>query len=278
LEVSWTCFSSRRLRKIPSWTKQDFWAPELHQIADDYFVLYYAVRDKTGILCVGAAYSNNITGPFKDLGKPLIKNSSVGYIDATYFYDRPSNKSYITWKEDGNGLDPPETYTPIWANQLSADGLSLIGDKVSILENDPSSWEGILVEGPWVIYTKGYYYLFYSANMYATPMYALGVARSKSLLGPYVKSNNNPIVHSNDNWSGPGHCSVLSLQNKGQNYFFLYHSWIAGQILDGHPRELLMDFIRWDNNDWPFIATSSPSTGKQPIPGPSLDIPDKTEL
>jgi len=102
--------------------------------------------------------------------------------------------------------------------------------------------------------------------MYATPLYALGVARSKYLLGPYVKNPSNPIVHSNTKWSGPGHCSVLSIKNNEENYFFLYHSWVEGNVGNDYPRELLMDFIQWDKNDWPFIVSSSPSSGKQPIP------------
>lgn len=68
-------------------------------------------------------------------------------------------------KIDGNSIGIP---TPIWANQVSDDGLSLVGEKVELLSNNPNSWEGPLIEGPWVIKTGGYYYLFYSANGYAT--------------------------------------------------------------------------------------------------------------
>jgi beta-xylosidase len=51
-----------------------------------------------------------------------------------------------------------------------------------LIEND-APWEGPLVEGPWVIKTNGYYYLFYSGNVYSTPNYAVGVARSTNFLG-----------------------------------------------------------------------------------------------
>jgi phage-related protein len=71
---------------------------------------------------------------------------------------------------DGNGANPPEKYTPIWAVEVTADGLEIISNRVEILKNDPTSWEGILVEGPWMIYQYGYYYLFYSANGYASTL------------------------------------------------------------------------------------------------------------
>jgi len=115
-------------QSVPSWTKQDFWAPEIHMVGK-YFVVYYAARDQTGVLCIGAAFSSIITGPYTDLGKPLIRNSSVGNIDSTYFYDNVTDRSFIIWKEDGNGLNPPEVYTPIWIQALSSDGLRLVGDK-----------------------------------------------------------------------------------------------------------------------------------------------------
>jgi beta-xylosidase len=40
----------------PSWAVQNFWAPELHLIGN-YYVAYYAARDRTGLLCIGVAYS-----------------------------------------------------------------------------------------------------------------------------------------------------------------------------------------------------------------------------
>jgi beta-xylosidase len=144
----------------------DFWAPEIHQLGEDYFVVYFVARDTTGMLCVGAATSESVTGPFKDIGAPLIRNDSVGYIDPTFF--RVDSQNYIFWKEDGNGRNPPEKYTPIWATAISDDGLTLLGEKVEVLRNDPNSWESFLVEAPWVISYQGYFYLFYSGNGYAS--------------------------------------------------------------------------------------------------------------
>jgi beta-xylosidase len=120
------------------------------------------------MLCVGVAHSKTVTGPFEDIGIPLVRNSSVGNIDPTFFDDVATGKKYVIWKEDGNGATPPEKYTPIWAAEVSADALKIIGDKIKLLENDPNSWEGPLVEAPWVVKHNGTYYLFYSGNGYAS--------------------------------------------------------------------------------------------------------------
>ena len=53
-----------------------------------------------------------------------------------------------------------------------------------------------------------YYYLFYSGGSFFDNTYAIGIARSLSLIGPYEKYP-YPILSSNDFWIGPGHCSVL---------------------------------------------------------------------
>jgi hypothetical protein len=73
-------------------------------------------------------------------------------IDPHYFKDPVSGLSYLFWKEDANGLQPPRNYTAIWLRQLTPDGLHFIGPQTLVLQNDPLSWEGGLVEAPWVIY------------------------------------------------------------------------------------------------------------------------------
>jgi len=258
--------------KAPVWSVEDYWAPEIHVIGGR-FVVYFVARDTTGRLCVGVAQSTgNILGPYVDIGKPLIRNSTVGMIDPTYFYDDVTNSGYVFWKEDGNGRNPPEKYTPIWAQPVTSDGLKLIGSRSFILQNDPSSWEGILVEGPWVIKAYDSYYLFYSANMYATPLYAVGVAKSPAILGPYKKYPQNPIIHSDSHWSGPGHCAVVRFANETNphDYFMMYHSWVAGHVNPGvSPRVLMLDQIIWEphNDDmWPTVVSNVPSFGPTPLP------------
>jgi arabinan endo-1,5-alpha-L-arabinosidase len=156
--------------------------------------------------------------------------------------------------------------TPIWAAKLKPDGNSLQGETpVELISND-LPWEGPLVEGPWYIYRKPYHYLFYSANGYGSPAYAVGVARSKSPLGPYEKKG-GPILQTNDKWKGPGHCSVVSKRAKNEEFVMIYHSWIVGHVLDPKVgRLMLVDKVKWTNDGWPYIEGGSPSIKPQPIP------------
>ena len=47
--------------------------------------------------------------------------------------------------------------------------------------------EDFVVEGPWMMYKDGTYFLFYSAGNYKKPTYRKMVARSSDLMGPFTK-------------------------------------------------------------------------------------------
>ncbi len=157
----------------PKWAVSDFWAPEIHQLPSaGTFVVYFAARDATGRLCVGVANASSITGPYDtDHKHPLIRDDKVGMIDPTFHYDDASGNQYLIWKEDGNGASPPLP-TPIWLQMLTADGLHVHADyKKQELIRNTLSWEGPLVEAPWLTVKNDTYYLFYSGNGYAGGTY-----------------------------------------------------------------------------------------------------------
>jgi len=80
--------------------------------------------------------------------------------DATYFRDvNAGGQGYIVWKEDANSVGRPTT---IYATPVSDSGRNITGDSVPLFANDPSSWEGAVTEGPWVVNHNGFYYVFYS--------------------------------------------------------------------------------------------------------------------
>jgi len=202
----------------------------------------------------------------------------MGNIDPTIAIDHSSGSVYLVWKVDGNGHVPPVP-TLILAQELvyTSETYSLVGDIFTLIQ-ETLPWEGALVEAPWIIYvdqgavSMPYYYLFYSANAYYNASYAVGVARAPSLLGPYEKSL-EPIVHSNDYWVGPGHCSVVPAPSyagesetyTGTDLVMIYHSWQANGVGGDNPRMLLMDAVVWED-DWPLIANNTPSTSPQKVP------------
>src|ERR1043166_4396862 len=238
-------------RRRPSWAVGSFWAPEISQYRGRFFV-YYVGRKQGGPRCVAVATAPRPQGPYTDHG-PLVCQE-VGSIDPFPTTDE-NGQRYLLWKEDGNSVSRP---TPIWAQPLSEDGTRLVGERRELIHND-QPWEkhptlpfGNLVEGPSVVRRGGWFYLFYSGNFCCGREceYALGVARSRRLLGPWEKNPRNPILAGNDSWKCPGHGTVVS-DTRGR-YFLLYHAYQPKDFVYVG-RQALLDEVVFGADGWPTI-------------------------
>ncbi|HEX8413425.1 MAG TPA: family 43 glycosylhydrolase, partial [Sphingomicrobium sp.] len=111
--------------KQPAWAVQgrqvaDFWAPEMIRTEGEYWLCFTA-RTQNNALAIGLAKSAEPTGPWTDLGRPLITGEPVhsgssaagdpqlvmngGVIDSHLFTDLDGTR-YIFWKDDRNGIWP----------------------------------------------------------------------------------------------------------------------------------------------------------------------------
>lgn len=235
------------------------WAPELHQVGAK-FVAYFTAVNAADKLAIGVASADSPTGPYTVTGAPLVDDPTPGVIDATYFKD-DDGKQYLYWKLDGNQTGKA---TPIYVRELAANGLGFAAGstRATVLTNDPSTWEGGVIEAPWIIKHAGQYYMFYSGNVY-DERYRTGVARAASPKGPFTKKPGT-ILTNNSKFLGPGHGSVVKAHG---NDFFVYHAWLnngAGKPAAGG-RQVLLDEIVWEAG-WPKIASGSPSFTPQPWP------------
>ena len=89
----------------------------------------------------------------------------------------------------------------------------------------------------------------------------MGVARSRSLFGPYEKNPANPILAGNQTWKCPGHGSIV--QDEQGRCFFLYHAYsAAGTIFTG--REGMLDEVKFGPDEWPTMNDGN---------GPSVHAP-----
>jgi hypothetical protein len=109
----------------PEWTAHgptvgDYWAPEMAKCGDEYWLVYTA-RQRNNALAIGLARSSSPTGPWHDLGRPLISAhdfnttelpsdpnlpvQSGGVIDSHIFIDTDGTR-YLFWKRDTNGVWP----------------------------------------------------------------------------------------------------------------------------------------------------------------------------
>ena len=197
------------------------WAPEIHYVNNNYIVYFTARQKVTKALCIGAAVSTTGTplGPYKDLGKPLVTNTTykgIGVIDVHHFYDIDGTP-YLIWKTDGNAVGKESS---VLIRKINKDGISFHSSApITRLIKSTLVWERLIVEGPWMIHRDPYYYLFYSGDGFTSIGYSVGVARSKSLLGPYEKHKgtilhtdfNSYVKGENTSFVGPGHCSVVEV-------------------------------------------------------------------
>lgn len=235
------------------------WAPEIHQVGSRY-VTYYTALDANSRLSIGAASATAPLGPYTDVGAPLVQDP-LGVIDATYFAD-DDGRHYLFYKIDGNSQAQP---TPIFARELAPDGLSFaVGSTpAQVLVNDPTTWEGGVVEGPWIVKRQLMYFIFYAGNVFDS-RYRTGVARSSSIYGPYEK-HGAPILANNERWVGPGHGSIVPL---GASDYFVYHAWTATPMGTNDTtmgRQVLLDRIVWQGG-WPSIGDGTPSRDLEPWP------------
>ncbi|WP_207429121.1 family 43 glycosylhydrolase [Pedobacter sp. SYSU D00535] len=202
--------------KRPDWADYYFWAPEISYENGRVYV-YYSAKKKDGNLCLGVASAERPEGPYKDHG-PLMCQE-VGSIDGFPMRDE-NGKLYLIWKEDANSVSKP---TPIWISEMNEERTALIGEKQELFRNT-EKWEGNLVEGVSMMRHGEYYYAFYAADACCGPgcNYVTGIARSKSLFGPWEKYQNNPVLKNSEKWKCPGHGTPVEMDGK---YYFLYHAY-----------------------------------------------------
>lgn len=244
-------------QKPPAWVGSDFWAPEISQDGRRFYV-YYTGRKKNGPLCVGVATADKPVGPYTDHGALVCQED--GSIDPMTVRDEKGER-YLIWKEDGNSREQP---TPLWAQKLSEDGTKLVGGKKELFRNEKQTWEGGVVEGAFVLRRGDWFYLFYSGNSCCGRRcnYALGVARSRKLLGPWVKNPANPILAENATWQCPGHGSIV--EDASGRDFLLYHAYRKSETAFYIGREALLDEVKWSANNWPTINDGKGASSQAP--------------
>lgn len=243
------------------------WAPDINYINGKY-VMYYSKSTWGGEWeCgIGVATADRPQGPFTDVGKLFI-SSEIGVqnsIDPFYIEEEDGSK-YLFWG----------SFRGIYAIQLSDDGLSVKpgAEKVQIA--------GTLTEGTYIYKKDGYYYLFGSAGTCCEGLnstYRVVVARSESLLGPYVNKTGRPAMENNfmlvlqksNKVVGPGHNSEIIQDDAGQ-YWMLYHGFDAADPDGG--RKVYLDRIIWDKDGWPTVRNRTPSvTANVPLFGDAASV------
>jgi beta-xylosidase len=262
--INWTLLRDG-LPALPRWAGLRsglVWAPEVIQI-EDQFLLYYTAREReSDRQCIGLAVSDRPEGPFLDTRDgPLVCQADLGgSIDASPFRD--GDQLILYWKNDGNCCGRA---TWIYGQEMTPDGLSLVGEPVELIRNE-RAWEGSVIEAPTMYnHPDEGYFLFYSANNYGGVEYAVGYAKCETALGPCEKGTENPILASlleNPPVIGPGHQTVVEV---GDQVWMVYHAWeVTRQGLKTDRRMMWIDRLDWEDG---IPVVRGPTTSVQPVPG-----------
>ncbi len=250
------------LPALPSWAAPNFgltWAPGVIQI-DDTFVLYYTTRDTTSDKqCISLAVSDSPKGPFTDnSAEPFICQAELGgSIDPYPFLDE-NGALYLFWKNDGNCCGYS---VGLWVQELSADGLTLVGEPVELVQRD-QAWERPLIENPAMVQDGDTYYLFYSGNWWESHEYAVGYAVCETVSGPCEKPLNEPLFIFGNGAMGPGGEAFFTDTNG--HLWMAYHAWTGTAV--GYPageRSLRIEPVTFEDGR-PIIP--GPTTDPQPMP------------
>jgi xylan 1,4-beta-xylosidase len=262
--VNWRIVTSVFPSAPPAWAEGSFWAPELHHDTANGtatpFLVFYTARKRNGPLCVAVASASAPAGPWQDRG-PLVCQP-IGSIDPCAIRDE-NGDMVLVWKEDGNSQGRPTT---IWAQRLNLTSWTVVGNATALFANDAVTWENNLVEAPFVMRRHGFFYLFYSASGCCGRgcSYALGVARSVSMWGPWTK-HPTPLLATNEQFACPGHGTVVSTAD--DRTFLLYHAFSPGSgFYLG--RQMMLDQVTWpaDWTAWPSINGGLGPSGNASAP------------
>jgi len=246
-----------QLGKDVTWANRNAWAPCIveKKVDGKYKYFYYF----TAAQKIGVAVSDNPTGPFIDLGKPLIDARPEGItrgqvIDQDVFTDPQTGKSYLYW---GNGF--------MAGAELNEDMTSIKQETLTILKPDNT-----FREGTYVFYRKGVYYFMWSEDDTRSENYRVRYATSTSPLGAFTISKDNLVIAKDPKAGiyGTGHNSVLQIPGKDEWYLvyhrFNYPKGITQGNAAGYNREVCIDKMEF-NTDGSIKQVIPTHKGIEPV-------------
>jgi len=228
--VNWTRGEMCYERQPGDWGQRDFWAPEVYKRGNTFYLFFSVKNVDAGIRNISIATADSPLGPFVVKKAPLLPGAS--FIDSHVFQDPTTGKNFFYVAVEDR------TPNEIVGAPMSDDLMDLETTLTKVL-GVSQPWENRWVEGPVVFERHGLYYLSYSGNAFWEPGYGVGVAVAKSPLGPYVKSEDNPLLRRTEDVHGPGHHCFVASSNPDAMFVF-YHRHIAP---GSRKRVLAMDVV-----------------------------------
>lgn len=249
------------------WANGNAWAPCIEEKLIDgaykYFFYYSGNPKEGGGKQIGVAISDSPTGPFTDLGHPIITASPTGggqQIDVDVFTDPASGKSYLYW---GNGY--------MAGAELNPDMVSIKKETITVMTPRGGTLQDYAYrEAPYVFYRNGLYYFTWSVDDTGSPNYHVAYGTSKSPLGPLEVAKPPVILIQNPEKGiyGPAHNAILQVPGTDE-WHIVYHRINKNYLKDapGIHREVCIDRMEFnkDGSIRQVVPTTPPVTTQNVI-------------
>ena len=252
-----TCYSSKNLKewhyegvvldlhRDVRWANGNAWAPAIEKKNGKYY-LYYS-GDAGMRKAIGVAVGDSPTGPFHDVGKPIVDNRPPGVsngqqIDVDVFTD-DDGQSYLYW---GNGY--------MAVAKLNIDMTSIDPTTIRVLTPRGGTLQDYKYrEAPYVFKRKGKYYFMWSVDDTGSPNYHVAYGTSDSPMGPITVAQEPVILQQRPEQRiyGTAHNSVLKVPGKNK-WYIVYHR-INPDFIDkasgpGYHSEVCIDRLQFNRD------------------------------
>lgn len=221
------------LERLPSEKGDEYWAPEVCW-RDGKWWMYYSVGHDIHGHHIRVAQSDQVTGPFVDLGVNLTPTESFA-IDPHPYQD-DDGAWYLYFARDVFDADRVGTHLAVG----HLDQPSSLTSTIAALEPN-ADWQiyqrarhiygGVFdwhtLEGPSVVRRHGVLWMTFSGGAWTGPGYAVSWASATSPMGPWKHAHRGSevILESDATLIGPGHNSLVVAPDGTDRIAF--HSWNA---------------------------------------------------
>jgi len=239
------------------------YAPEIYCF-DGVYYMYYSANDKEGVRRCSVVVSDHPAGPYlplvndevDGLHNPLFWDESHPdrALDATVFADEDGKRyMYFTVTADTQHIVGVELLSPYEADWSTYQALIVPGTVDSHGDEVLLEWETYrnsklkIVEAPFMVKSRGKYYLTYSANGCWNKYYNVCYAVSNSPLGNFVKPYEEGKLWTN---------LLLGYPGENDSESTLFRQWSGFASGTGHHcffyagDQLMIGYHAHQNRDW----------------------------
>lgn len=260
------------------WASGNAWAPAIIEREVDghyrYYFYYSGHNTEANRKAIGVAVADTPTGPFRDLGHPLVNNRPKGVkggqqIDVDVFHDPVSGKDYLYW---GNGY--------MAGAELGHDLMSIDTTTITVLTPQGGTLQDYAYrEAPYVFYRDGLYYFLWSVDDTGAANYHVAYGTGTSPLGP-IHVASQPVILQQDPSKeiyGTAHNSILQLPGTDE-WYIVYHrinkNYMPREKGPGFHRQVCIDRMEF-NPDGTIRPVQPTHTGVKAVKVKKRKMKDK---